>query len=177
MIKYRSLQQVAIMMVITLGLYSIFLFYWLSREMLAHNERKGYPGLWILAFGLVTTIPFIHVIPAWKFAELVHLTSKGRYNRLFMIAGILTIVLIPIILILTQRLLNEIALEQHEQAAAGGFDELQSPDEFSGDGHADSEPPVGPGPDEPPDSPDLSPDETPEQDLYVESEDIRTIGR
>ena len=75
MIKYRSLSSVIFLMVITLGIYALFWFYWVSREMLAYNGRSGYPGLWVIMLGLAPTIPFIHVYPVWKFADLVHRTS------------------------------------------------------------------------------------------------------
>ncbi len=178
MIEYRSLGRLVFLIVITLGLYAIFWFYWVSKEMLAYNGRTGYPGLWILAIGLSSTIPFIYAIPIWKFAEQVSLTSRGRYSRLFLFVGGLLIIFIPVIVLLTQRLLNEIALEQRAQMAAGPMDtaqpgEPQADEERSGGDRPDEEPPddgppPGPGGDEPGDEPD---------DPYVESEDIRTIGR
>ena len=138
MIEYRSLGKVAFLMVMTLGLYGIFWFY--------------------------GTIPFIHAIPIWKFAQLVHLTSRGRYNRFFFFAAGMFIVFIPIIVLLTQRLLNEIALEQ--RARMGG---AQMDGSLLGGAPPGEEPP--PGPD------DAGPGDEPEDEPYIESEDIRTIGR
>ncbi len=174
MIKYRSLWSVAFLMVMTLGIYGIFWFFWVSREMLAYNGRTGNPGLWVLALGLSWTVPFIYAIPVWKFAQQVDLASKGRYNRFILFAGGLFIVFIPIIVLLTQRLLNGIALEQMAQLDTEQQTESQSYVQHTGEQQTseeqpDDEPPPGPNDDEP----NVGPGDEP----YVESEDIRTIGR
>ena len=161
MIKYRSLSSVIFLMVATLGLYGIFWFYWVSREMLAYNGRKGSPVLWVLALGLSGTIPFIYALPVWKFADLVHLTSKGRYNRFVFFAAGLFIVFIPVIVLLTQRLLNGIALEQMAQMDSGQMGQEQRDEARSGVERLDEGAHAGPG------------DEVPD----YEPDDIRTIGR
>ena len=168
MIEYRSLGKVAFLMVMTLGLYGIFWFYWVSKEMLAYNGRRGSPGLWVVALGLSGTIPFIYAIPIWKFAQLADLTSRGRYNRFFFFAAGMSIVFIPVIVLLTQRLLNEIALEQ--RARMGG---TQMDGSLLGGAPPGEEPP--PGPDDA--GPGDEPGDEPEDEPYIESEDIRTVGR
>ena len=161
MIKYRSLSSVIFLMVATLGLYGIFWFYWVSREMLAYNGRKGNPGLWVLALGLSGTIPFIYALPVWKFADLVHLTSKGRYNRFVFFAAGLFIVFIPVIVLLTQKLLNGIALEQKAQMDSGQMGQEQQNEARSDVEQLDEGAHAGPG------------DKVPD----YEPDDIRTIGR
>ena len=125
MVEYRSLQRVAFLMMITLGLYFIFWFHGVSKELLAYNGRKGSPGLWVIGFGFVFTFPILVMIPIWKLAQQVSAASEGKYNTFFLVTT--GIFIVPLIY-LTQKLLNEIALEQQERMAAGGFDEPRSAD-------------------------------------------------
>ena len=188
MIEYRSLGKIACLMVMTVGIYGLFWFYWVSKEMLAYNGRKGNPGLWVIALDLAGSIPFIHAIPVWKFAWLVDLTSKGKYNKFFLFAGGLLIVFIPIIMFLTQRLLNEIALEQ--MARAGGEQPgwaQKDGEQLEGAALADAQPAgepledAAPGAEQadeelPPEPGESAPDDEPDEEPYIKSDDIRTIG-
>ncbi len=185
MVEYRSLPRMVFLMVVTLGLYGVFWYFWMSKEMLAYNRRSGNPSLWVIALGLAITFPPFYLIPVWKFADQVHLTSKGRYNRFLLFGAGLFIFFLPLIMLLAQKLLNTIALEQRagmttgEPAEAQFYEEAaeaaQTGDEDPGDESPDEERPTGPGYAEPPEE--SPPEESPGDDPYVESEDIRTIGR
>ncbi len=180
MVEYRSLPRMVFLMVVTLGLYGVFWYFWMSKEMLVYNRRSGNPALWVIALGLAITFPPFYLIPVWKFADQVHQTSKGRYNKFLLFGAGLFIFVLPLIMLLAQKLLNTIALEQRAgmttgEPAEAQFDEeaaeaAQTGDEDPGEESPDDERPTGPGDTEPP-------KESPGDDPYVESEDIRTIGR
>ena len=50
MIKRRNMAMQVLLMIVTLGIYSIFWFYVTSKEMVEYKHLNGSPALWNLTF-------------------------------------------------------------------------------------------------------------------------------
>ncbi len=80
-VKYRNMWGQVGLMIITIGLYSIYWFYQTSVEMAQLCEdRRAEPALWtILLF-----IPFCALYSYYKHAELYERISADQFNRWIM---------------------------------------------------------------------------------------------
>ena len=91
--------------IITLGIYGIYWFYVISKEMVEYKKLEGSPGLWtVLLF-----IPLVNLFSYWKHSECVEALTEGSSNKLLMF--ILWVFLAPAAWIVTQSELNRRASE------------------------------------------------------------------
>ena len=111
MIKERNMWGHVLLVIITFGIYAVYWFYSVSREMLDYNGRTGNPGLWTV--GLF--IPFVSLISWWKSAEQVEEITDGKYNALLVFLA--AYVFAPIVWFITQRRLNELATQSRADTA------------------------------------------------------------
>jgi hypothetical protein len=101
-IKYRNMFVQVLLMIITLGIYSIYWYYQTACEMKSlDNDDSAEPGLWtILLF-----IPFANLYSYYKHAELYEKISAEHFNRWIMF--ILWIVFSPVVWAIIQLDLNK----------------------------------------------------------------------
>ncbi len=109
MIKQRNMWMQVVLMIVTLGIYSIYWFYVTSREMLDHQEKEGSAGLWTF----VLFVPFGSFYSYWQHSKLVESVTGERYNH--WLIYILWFFFTPATWFLTQRELNRIAERQAQE--------------------------------------------------------------
>ncbi len=103
-VKYRSMGKQIGLMIITLGLYSIYWFLVTARELqyLAQDEDAA-PELWtVLLF-----IPIANLYAQFKYSQLYEKWNQGRYE--VWLIFILWIVFSPAVWFLVQSDLNKVA--------------------------------------------------------------------
>jgi hypothetical protein len=78
MIRRRSMLMQVLLMVVTLGIYSIYWFYSVNVELKeSARDESASPGLWtVLIF-----IPFGAIYSFYKFGELYEKWSSAHFNR------------------------------------------------------------------------------------------------
>ena len=106
MIKRRNMMMQVLLMIITLGIYSIYWFYVTSKEMIAYRNLNGSAGLWTVLY----LFPFIDLYAMYKQGEAVEALTEGKINR--WIIFILWLVFSPAAWFITQTELNSRASEQ-----------------------------------------------------------------
>ena len=104
MIKYRNMWAQVGLTIITLGIYTIYWYYSVVKEMLAHNGEQGNPGLWTV----LSIIPIANLFAWWKFGGQVETMTGGKYNAVLIFLGFW--VFSPIVWFVVQRYLNDLAL-------------------------------------------------------------------
>ncbi len=105
MIKRRNMVVQVLLMIITLGIYSIYWFYVTSKEMIEYRNLNGSAGLWtVLLF-----IPFAWIYSYFKQGEAVDALTEGKVNR--WIIFILWLVFSPAVWFIVQTELNSRASE------------------------------------------------------------------
>ena len=109
MIKQRNMWMQVVLMIVTLGIYSIYWFYVTSREMLDYQKKEGNAGLWTL----VLLIPFGSFYSYWQHSKLVESLTGERYNHWLIYA--LWVFFSPATWLLTQIELNRIARRQAQE--------------------------------------------------------------
>lgn len=106
MIQYRNMWAQVGLTIITLGIYAIYWYYVVVKEMLAHNGEDGNPGLWTI----LSIIPIANLFAWWKFGGQVETMTGGKYNALLIFLGFW--VFSPIVWFIVQRYLNDLATRQ-----------------------------------------------------------------
>lgn len=104
MIKHRSMPVQVVLMIVTLGLYSVYWFYSVTTEIKnAANDTNASPALWtILLF-----VPFGAVYSFYKFGELYEKWSPDHFNRWLLF--VLHFVFAPAVWFIVQVELNKAA--------------------------------------------------------------------
>ena len=105
MIKRRNMWVQVLLMVVTLGIYSIYWFYVTASEMLNYTRREGRAGLWTL----LLFIPFVNLYSYWKHSQLVEATTGSRYSSILIF--VLWLFFSPAVWAITQIELNRLASE------------------------------------------------------------------
>jgi len=111
-IKKRNMIAQVFLMIITLGIYSIYWFYQVSVELKGiANDENANPALWtVLLF-----IPFASIYSIYKFSELYEKVTKEQMNRWLLF--VLYLVFSPAVWFIVQTELNRRAdIQFHEQA-------------------------------------------------------------
>ena len=103
MIKRRNMWVQVLLMVVTLGIYSIYWFYVTATEMLSYTRRWGSAGLWTF----LLFVPFGPLYSYWKYSELVESATDSRYS--WVLIFILWLVFPPAVWAITQVELNRLA--------------------------------------------------------------------
>ena len=100
-VKYRHMWRQVGLMIITLGIYSVYWFYQTANELKGlANAHQAEPALWtILLF-----IPFAGLYSYYKYAELYEFISPDRFNR--WILWLLWIFFAPAVWLIVQMELN-----------------------------------------------------------------------
>ena len=111
MIKERNMWAQVLLVIITFGIYAVYWFYSVSKEMLDYNGRSGSPGLWTV--GLF--IPFVSLISWWKFSEQVEGITDGKFNVLLVFLA--WWIFSPIVWFITQSRRNELATQSRADTA------------------------------------------------------------
>lgn len=103
MIKNRNMWMQVVLMIVTLGFYSIYWYYVTTKEMGEYLHMSNNPLLWtILLF-----IPFVNLYSYWKHSELVVAIADNRYPPFLIF--ILWIFFSPATWFITQTELNRLA--------------------------------------------------------------------
>ena len=105
MIKRRNLAMQVLLMIVTLGLYSIYWFYVTSKEMIEYKTLDGSAALWTL----LSIIPLLNLYAEYKQGEAVEALTEGSINR--WIIFILWLIFSPAVWFITQTELNKLATE------------------------------------------------------------------
>ena len=101
-IKYRNMFIQVLLMIVTLGIYSIYWFYQTAEELKGiTKDATAQPALWtILLF-----IPFANLYSYYKYGELYEKASVEHFNRWLMF--VLWIFICPAVWIIVQMDLNK----------------------------------------------------------------------
>ena len=105
MIKRRNMAKQVLLMIITVGIYSIYWFYVTSKEIIEYKKLDGSAGLWTV----LSIIPWIQYYAYYKQGEAVEALTDGGTNR--WIIFILWVVFLPAAWFITQTELNKRASE------------------------------------------------------------------
>ena len=105
MIKRRNMVVQVLLMIITLGIYSIYWFYVTSKEMVAYRNLNGSVGLWTLLY----ILPLVDLYAFYKQGEAVEALTEGGINK--WILFILWLIFSPAAWFITQTELNSRASE------------------------------------------------------------------
>ncbi|MES2964050.1 MAG: DUF4234 domain-containing protein [Bdellovibrionota bacterium] len=101
-IKRRNMFVQALLMVVTVGLYSVYWFYQTASEMKAvANDTNAQVGLWTVFM----FFPPLNLYSVYKFGELFEKTGDEKLNR--WIVFLLWLVFAPVVWILVQIDLNK----------------------------------------------------------------------
>ena len=101
-----------LLFIITLGLYSIYWFYFTSSEMVEHKRLTGNPVVWAILF----VFPIIDLYAWWQHSKAVEAVTEGKYSTILMF--ILWILFPPAVWAITQMELNRLADKQLADLAA-----------------------------------------------------------
>ncbi len=103
MIKRRNMWMQVGLMIITLGIYSIYWYYVTSKEMGDYMHMSTNPVLWtILLF-----IPFANLYSYWKHSVLVEAIAENKYPPVLLF--VLWMFFSPAVWFMTQTELNRLA--------------------------------------------------------------------
>ena len=111
-IKKRNMIAQIFLIIITLGIYSIYWFYQVSVELKGiANDKNANPALWtVLLF-----VPFASIYSVYKFSELYENVTNGQMN--IWLLFVLYLVFLPAVWFIVQTELNRRAdIQFHEQA-------------------------------------------------------------
>ncbi|MCM2322087.1 MAG: DUF4234 domain-containing protein [Oligoflexia bacterium] len=109
-IKRRSLWLQVLLMVVTFGLYSVYWFYWTSREMESRLGRDENVFLWTIFF----VVPPLMLYSYYKQGEVYELMTSGSLNRWLIF--VLWLFFPPAVWLILQLKLNELADQQSNGA-------------------------------------------------------------
>lgn len=113
-IKRRNLFVQVLLMTVTCGLYSVYWYYWTTRELLSLQGRdEENVIMWTILF----CIPGPWFYSYYKQGQAYEALTGGELNR--WITVILWFFFSPAVWLVIQRRLNEIAVEQERVALAG----------------------------------------------------------
>ena len=105
MIKRRNMAMQVLLMIVTLGIYSIYWFYVTSKEMVEYKHLNGSPALWTL----LSLIPLANLYAEYKQGEAVEALTDSGINR--WIIFILWLIFPPAVWFIVQTELNKRASE------------------------------------------------------------------
>ena len=101
MIRRRNMWMQVLLMVVTLGIYSIYWFYVTFKEKVDYKGLGSNPAVWTI----LMLIPYVGIFSFWKHSEAVSAFTDRRYNKFLIF--ILWIVFSPAVWFITQTELNK----------------------------------------------------------------------
>ena len=101
MITRRNMGVQVLLVIITLGIYSIYWFYGTSKEMIEYKNLNGSAGLWTVLY----ILPWVGIYSWYKQGEAVEALTEGSINKWIMF--ILWFVFSPASWFITQSELNK----------------------------------------------------------------------
>ena len=101
MIQQRNMAMQVLLVIVTLGIYTIYWFYVTSKEMIEHKKLEGSAGLWTVLY----ILPLVNLYAYYKQGEAVEALTDGALNK--WIIFILWIVFAPAAWFITQTELNK----------------------------------------------------------------------